>query len=513
MTDLSDVNSLHAEGALISLATSGFQVPADLVGRVAVTDANILFCEQGLGEDLGLKSFRALIEAKLPGRPMLEIREITRESLLKKLGTTAAPKAVLAEASTMQRDVLEQMKDAVRRRASDMHFVNHGDKTLLRYRIDGVLQDARVMTVEQGTAWCQAIYGSMLDQGAAEYRVRERQDGRLHADFSKSLGLTGTRVATRPLEDHNLFVMRLQYPGTTDRMTLPGLGYSPQHVRDIQRMMIRNGVNLLSGSTGSGKTTTLFVVGKDLLFMHNGKIHLATIEDPIEYQMIFEFGRAVQTPKGHNESWAKAIENMMRLDPDLLFVGEIREFEAAMAAIQGAMTGHGLWTTTHAKDAWASLDRLGDLNVPMSRLSDASLFTGLINQSLAPTLCTEEGCAKPFSKLKHKLRDDVRERVERFCRVDNVRLAAEPNLKCPKCGGLGYYDRTVIAEVISPTQRLLNIYKAEGSASARSKWVSQHEGRTTVMHLIEKINRGLIDPAMGEDALRCGLDEDELTLA
>ena len=77
MTDLSDVNGLHADGALISLANSAFEVPAELVGRVAVTDKNILFCEQGLGTDLGLKSFRALIEAKLPGRPMLVIREIT----------------------------------------------------------------------------------------------------------------------------------------------------------------------------------------------------------------------------------------------------------------------------------------------------------------------------------------------------------------------------------------------------------------------------------------------------
>jgi len=511
--DLSESKILKSRAAsVLSIKGSTYAAPQEIEKNVVLLDDSRLLVARGYERDPRVESYRVLMERKLDCELTIQLEDVAE---IERQNTgSAKAKTKNGPVSTMQAQIMARLRDAVARRASDIHYVNRDKYTTIRYRIDGVLRDVDRIRVEDGTDQCRTIYGSMLDQSAAEYKEGTRQDGRISREWTSQLGLTGSRVATRPLEDHNLFVIRLQYPGALGRMTLTGLGYTAAQIDLIRQMMIRNGVNLFSGSTGSGKTTSLFVVCKDLLQMHEGKINLMTVEDPIEYDMRFPFGEAVQSPLKHGETWAQAIENMMRLDPDFLMVGEIRQFEAAMAAIQGAMTGHGLWTTTHAKRAWSSLDRLSDLSVPMTRLSDATLFTGLINQSLGAVLCTAEGCAKPFAGFSHLLREDVRERTLKFCDVagGKVRVAGAPNVDCKVCGGLGYHDRTVLAEVVRPTQALLNTYKADGSSAAHSLWVKQG-GMTLVQHLIQKINAGLIDPGMGEDALHCGLDEDEITLA
>jgi general secretion pathway protein E len=511
-----DIIDASVESSAVALRAK-MKAPVEIADHVLLIDESTIIAREGWARHDRVRSYAALVERTQ--NSTVNITTLNDADFERRVGTLSGVSAVttgprdVAAISTMQEEVLSIIRRAKLKRASDIHFVNRSHKSTLRFRVDGVLQDEDRMDVRHAVDLCQTIYGSMLDQGQSEYKEKVRQDGRVDRKFSGKLGLTGIRVATRPLEDHNIFVMRLQSTGSANRQTLAGLGYTDQHIRDFHKMMIRDGVNLLSGSTGSGKTTTLSVIGRLLLEMFQGNVNLMTVEDPVEIEMRYDFGEAVQTPLGFKETWAQAIENLMRMDPDIMFIGEIRELLAALAAIQGAMTGHGLWTTTHAKHAWASLDRLGDLNVPIARLSDASLFTGLVNQSLAPMLCQEPGCAKPFEGFSHLLRADIRERVKDRCKTDSVRLAAEPNPDCPRCGGLGYYERTVVAEVIVPTQRLLDVYRSDGSSSrARSEWI-HHGGRTALDHLIQKIDAGLIDPAMGEAALRRPLDEDALTTA
>src|SRR5260364_271090 len=268
------------------------------------------------------------------------------------------------------------------------------------------------------------------------------------------------------------------------------------------------------GVTGSGKSTSLQVALSLLLQRHEGRINLMTIEQPLEYVI----PGAVQTPllcdlddpRAVSEAWSRAISNLMRLDPDVMMVGELRDLPSAVAAIQAALTGHGLWTTTHAKGAFASLDRLADLGVAPRRLGDASLFTGLINQPLAPTLCS--ACKRPCAEHIHEIEDDLRARIEAFTNVKKVYLrGTRPD--CPACGGMGVTGRTVVAEIVLTAQPLMDIYRAEagGSAAAKSYWVKQMKGITKCRHLIEKINQGWIDPKMGEEAV-CSLAEDTFTL-
>src|SRR5260364_214173 len=134
-------------------------------------------------------------------------------------------------------------------------------------------------------------------------------------------------------------------------------------------------------------------------------------------------------------------------------------------------------TTTHAKGAFASLDRLADLGVAPRRLGDASLFTGLINQALAPTLCS--ACKRPCAEHIHEIEDDLRARIEAFTNVKKVYLrGTRPD--CPACGGMGVTGRTVVAEIVLTAQPLMDIYRAEagGSAAAKSYWVKQMKGIT-----------------------------------
>ncbi|WP_199030750.1 GspE/PulE family protein [Ralstonia sp. ASV6] len=485
---------------------------------VLLADKRLLVAED-YARDNGVQSYYALCRTKGAAERIERVPLETIQQILNLADTMASKGGSDGDGlSSRQSEVISIIKDAVKRRASDIHFINGENVTIIKYRVDGVLREMRRMTAVDGLALCRTMYDSMSDGSVrAGYKIHKSQDGRISREFLRGINLTGSRIATRPMETNNLFVLRLLYPGK-GVADLASLGYFRDQVALIRRMMRRDGVNLFSGVTGSGKSTSLQVICSLIIEMCGGNTHLLTIEDPPEY---FIEG-AVQTPLQYDPTdpssigpaWAQAITNAMRLDPDYMMVGELRDFASSMAAIQAAMTGHGLWTTTHAKNPFASLDRLADLNVPMGRLSDASLFTGLINQGLVPVLCTHDGCARNYIDHRSEFDEEMRERIEKYCKVDKVRVSCAPtSTDCPVCGGLGYVGRTVAAEVVQPNQRLLDIYRAEGSAAARSHWVKNEDGMTALQHAIAKVNMGIVDPVSVEDALHRGLDEDELTLA
>jgi type II secretory ATPase GspE/PulE/Tfp pilus assembly ATPase PilB-like protein len=297
-------------------------------------------------------------------------------------------------------------------------------------------------------------------------------------------------------------------------MTLFDLGYLDEQIKLIKRMTQRTvGVNIFSGPTGSGKSTTLECLLSMLLKEYEYKIHLLTIEDPPEY----EIEGSVQTPIicDHSDpvalsrEWVSAISNAMRLDPDVMMVGEIRDFDSAVAAFCAAMTGHGLWTTLHANDAISILARLQDIGVQMSLLTDAALVTGLINQSLVPVLCPH--CKLPFHEAitKDLLPTDTIERVVQYCDPEKVFIKG-PGCKQGGCQE-GISGRTVIAEVIGTTQKFMSIFREEGNAASRNYWVNDLGGITKNQHLIRRLNEGIIDPLLAERRV-CSLDYDHFTL-
>lgn len=420
--------------------------------------------------------------------------------------------AVLREDLTArQEQVISIVIEANKRDASDIHFRNEETGTQVWVRVDGFFERLREFNREDGRAICRTLYASMCDVAEQTYYENRSQNGRLKSQYLRELGLTGARIGTRVSDDGNLMVLRLLRRG--GRKTLEGLGYLREQI-DLVERMTRNplGLNIFSGPTGSGKSTTIEVLVQDLLDYHSGKINVLTVEHPPEYRM----DGAVQTPlqcdSDDHESvaraWANAIAELLRLDPDAIVIGEMRDLDSAVAAFRAAMTGHLVFTTNHANHGWQTLDRLIDLGVSPTLATDASLVTGLINQSLVPVNCPQ--CKRKYTSAQHALPKDLQERVERFCDPEHVYVRGR-NPGCPVCGGRGYKGRSVVAEAIAPTQKLMNMYREGGSTVARTAWVQEHGGISKCMHLIRKINAGLVDPLFAEQQV-CRLDHDSITL-
>lgn len=488
-------------------------VHADSVDKVLLLSDGTLLVGTDYRADLGVLAFKDRLN-----RLGIDFSEkLTDPEVIKSiaLGTNGKTAGEPADNSARQNEVLRIIRKAVEDKASDIHFLNYEGKTLVRWRIHGALITKLKLNPKDGELLCRCMYESMTDDAGHTYLIHEPQDGRLSRRFMRDAGLAGARIATRPMEYGNIFVLRLLYTGDNSRvMTLEDAGYLKDQIIALKTMLRRKGIILFSGETGSGKSSSVAIMLRMLLKLFDGKINLLTIENPLEYVI----DGAVQTvltgdldtPEGISRAWASAITNVVRLDLDYLMVGELRDLASVLAAVGAALTGHGLLSTIHAEEIFAILDRLADFGIDERRLANPKLFKGFINQSLAPILCKK--CKLDFPNHYRQINDDglTAERVREFCKPDSVFLRGKDS-DCPACGGLGYVDRRLVAEVCVTNKELLDIYRKEGSASARSYWVSTMNGITKNRHTIMRINDGELDPFDGDTIVP--LDEDSLTIA
>jgi len=430
-------------------------------------------------------------------------------------------------ASSRQLDVIRLIRDAVGRKASDIHITIHKNFGTIAFRIHGEMIKVQELSATACQEMCSAIYQSMCDVADETYKPHQFQDARIRASFVKKIGLYGTRVASSPIDDGSRMVIRLLYDSGNHIPSLDDLGYLPEQKELINQMLAQtSGINVLSGVTGSGKSTTLVSVISSVIAdarnsgpskMDNESeeywgISVVTLEDPPEYTI----PGAIQIPLGADKSdeetirlaWTKAISSLMRQDPDVMMIGEIRDPGSARAAFDAAMTGHGVWTTVHTTDALGIMARLSALNVPNDRLLDPEIVTGLINQSLAQRLCPH--CSLKWEDARDKVEARTRARVEAYCQTDRVRLRGPG---CEHCSH-GITGRVVIAETIMPNLPFMEVFQDKGKARAKLYWIQEMHGITKCMAMIRRINEGLIDPqeaehsvcALNNDLLKMGLD-------
>lgn len=408
----------------------------------------------------------------------------------------AGEAASVVNKTVVQDQIVSMLREATRMSASDIHIVNRNEESTVRYRINGVLEDYQRLLPQQGFSYAATIYQSMLDVANDPYfNKNASQDGRLKEEFVSSIGLYGARVATRPMERGHLTVMRLLY-NTLGQVGLDQLGYLPEHIEMITSLCHnKTGINILSGATGSGKSLSLKCALELVLKIFDKAIHVLTIEDPPEYTI----AGAVQTPVIGGD-WAGAIANAMRLDPDVIQVGELRDFESATAAFRAGMTGHGVWTTLHANDNVSSLERLKDIGVDVGLITDPALVTSLMNQSLVRTVCPN--CSVSFAEGASSLSAQERKRVEDYCNTDSLRLTGPG---CSECRN-GTKGRTLVAEIIRPTLEFMDVFKQDGKNAARKYWLDEMGGITKTDHVIRRVNEGLVDPLAAEKDIGYTLD-------
>ena len=322
----------------------------------------------------------------------------------------------------MVNDIIDRAQSM---RASDIHIDPQSDATIVRFRIDGLLQPAGTIRKEMHQEFVARI------KIMAGLRTDERmvpQDGRY--TVSGSLDLRVTTVASYHGES---VVMRLlERSAKNHSLTL--LGFSDDQQETISEIIqYPNGLILVTGPTGSGKTTTLY----SLLSMLNRSTHsIITIEDPIEYAMTGIRQLQVQAKRGLN--FANGLRSVLRQDPDIIMVGEIRDAETALIAIQAALTGHLVISTLHTNSATASILRLMDMGIEPYLIS--ATLRLVINQRLLRTVCKK--CAK------EKLVTDAELQFAFSCgEYLNVAETLE-SFGCAECAGTGYKGRTVVAEVL-----------------------------------------------------------------
>ncbi|EEI6292627.1 pilus assembly protein [Salmonella enterica] len=434
------------------------------------------------------------------------------------------------DVSRRQGDVLNYFMVAKDIGASDIHCTTHPGLTRIEMRVHGELETISELAEEDGNAQAATIILSMCDVTEPQFFAGRKQDGRVAAKFLRKVGLFGARYSHTPTADGLHYVMRV-IPDDGDVVpTLENLGYLPEQIRLIQRILrIPEGMVILSGPTGSGKSTTLRACSDLYLKRTRYKKRLLTVEDPPEGRIV----GAIQTPilcdkadeAEVRRAWERALSSALRLDPDAILPGELRDLISILAGIFAAQTGHLVLSTLHANSAFSIPERMITIGANAGLVADAQLLIGLISQRLVQVLCP--ACRIPWSVKKEQLTTEEREYLEKYCTVEGVCRPENLHFRnedgCPSCRkavtingrqvatvGKGVGGRSVVAEVVRPDTTLFRLLIQEGKEAAKAYWLSELGGITRRTHLLHKLNDGLVDPLDAD--LVVPLDEDEVML-
>ena len=364
----------------------------------------------------------------------------------------------LADGSPVINLVNYAIIQAVRQGASDIHIEPGAKHTSVRFRVDGVLREVMRPRRELHAAIVSRVK-VMAKLDIAEHRIP--QDGRIHVRLeNREIDL---RVSTLPTVKGQKAVLRV-LDRSAITFDLETLGIPGQQLNALTQMLHRsNGLILVTGPTGSGKTTTLYSAIELIKGVHN---NIVTVEDPVEYQL----GLINQVPIGKDTglSFASALRSILRQDPDVILVGEIRDAETAEIAIQAALTGHLVLSTLHTQDSAGAITRLHDMGIAPYKL--ASALVGVVAQRLLRRVC--KYCRTPYYPP---------ESVLQGLRYDgDYRKAFLRGTGCSKCFDTGHQGRIGVYEVmeVSPEMRSL-IASSTDTDAMRSLHLEQ--GGTTLL--------------------------------
>ena len=441
-------------------------------------------------------SLETLLEAQRVSGTVFQMREVSTSDFDRLIGqvyrdsaseASAAADAAdddlaaLADSAAEVDDLLDQQDDApvvrlinallleaVKEGASDIHIETAEKRVSVRFRVDGVLREM----IEPKRSLAPLLVSRikvMARLDIAEKRLP--QDGRV------SLRVGGhevdVRVSTIPSQYGERVVMRLLNRDSA-RLDLEDLGMTPGDLARFRRILARpDGVMLVTGPTGSGKTTTLYSA---LNTLRDGDLNIMTIEDPIEYAL--DGTAQIQVNPRTGMTFARGLRAIMRQDPDVIMVGEIRDGETAQVAVQASMTGNLVISTLHTNTAIGSISRLIDMGA--ERFLLAPVLSGLVAQRLVRRLC--EVCRK----------------AEKATALDRDLLGGELNVGdivyraegCDACHGQGYRGRTAVYEVVAVDPELEAMIHA-GATEAELTAAARRAGPSLLQDAVARVHEGV----------------------
>ncbi|HQR03738.1 MAG: Flp pilus assembly complex ATPase component TadA [Proteobacteria bacterium] len=401
---IADPNNIVAIDKLRALAHDELQVEILLAGEQEITRA----IDQYYGHELSIDGILHEIETG----------EIDYRSLAASLDEYSQPVVRLIDAL---------LTDAVKREASDIHFEPEARFLRIRYRVDGILRQIRAL---HKSYWAAMAVRLKVMAGMNIAETRAPQDGRISLNISSRT--VDFRVASQPTIHGENLVLRI-----LDRqkgiVLLDNLGLEDDQL-DLLKLMIARpeGILLVTGPTGSGKTTTLYSV---LNHINEEGVNIMTLEDPVEYPMAMI--RQTSVAEAAKLDFSNGIRSMMRQDPDVILVGEVRDHDTAEMAFRAAMTGHQVFSTLHTNSAIGAIPRLLDIGIQPDIM--AGNVIGIIAQRLVRKLCVH--CRKAQPAEPHECR---------LLRMENQRPT--PMLYratgCERCDFQGYRGRISIMELL-----------------------------------------------------------------
>lgn len=363
--------------------------------------------------------------------------------------------------------------DAVKRGASDIHIEPTEKNVRVRFRIDGVLHEIMFIQKRFQAAIVSRIK-IMSDMDISERRIP--QDGRIKANIKGEV--YDFRVSTLPGVFGEKVVLRILGRGSIS-LSLESLGFSEHNYeRYLKMLKTPYGIILVTGPTGSGKSTTLYA---SLNMINSPDINIITVEDPVEYQL--PGIHQVQVNPKAGLTFASALRSILRQDPDVVLVGEIRDEETARIAIQAALTGHLVLSTLHTNDAPSAVTRLIDMGIEPFLISSSLL--GAVAQRLVRTICPN--CKAPYEPTK----EEIEAIKATLGDIDLSNVTFYKGKGCPKCNGKGYKGRTAIHEIMLMNDEIRDLVLKKASRETIKEVARKHGMVTLREDGMQKVLKGM----------------------
>lgn len=365
-------------------------------------------------------------------------------------------------------------EQAITQKASDIHFEPHDYGMRVRYRIDGLLRD--IMEIPRHLRG--DVNSRIKIMGGLDITERRKpQDGRIQMTLS---GVeVDMRLSSLPTVHGEKIVARLLHKSTS-LLELEDFGFSPKNLAKIEQMLRQNqGLILVTGPTGSGKSTTLYAF---LHRLNSPQKNIVTVEDPVEYRL--EGVNQVQVNTKVGLTFANGLRTVLRQDPDVIMVGEIRDEETGEIAVRSALTGHLVLSTLHTNSAVATISRLINMGIEPYILS--STIIGIVAQRLLRTICSE--CKEPV-----ELTDPLMIRYIKSLGMEPP-STVHRGKGCPLCNNSGYRGRTAVSEVLVFNKEMRRAVEA-GLGEAELMEIALRTGITTLARdAVAKLTEGITTP-------------------
>ena len=362
------------------------------------------------------------------------------------------------------------IKTGMEKRASDIHIEPMENQVRVRYRIDGVLINAARIDKEKQSQ----IIGRLKAISNMHQEKQESQDGRilLYDDYN-------IRVSSQPNVYGEKFVLRL-LKKNADIKQIFDLGFPGDEKSLNKSINKRNSITIIAAPTGEGKTTTLYSI---IDFLNRPEINITTIEDPVEIRI----AGLNQIEIDKKSTFSGALRTVLRQDPDVILVGEIRDLETAEIAIQAGQTGHYVLSTIHTIDSIEVINRLRKLGV--SDYDIASTLATSISQRLVRRVCPHCKQERPFNEEEREIITSLARKYNMNVELDNVKTYDA--VGCKHCNNTGYYDRIGVFEVLDLTDEIKElIVKGASAIEIRNKALEQNY-RPLAVDGIRKVLKGI----------------------